>query len=133
VTRFGTILRFDGIGDYGFITPDDAGKKIFVHGDDLLDDKYLFVPGTAVSFETELGVSGVKAVSVSLRVRPPVLHPVAPQEEAGQCKVLSVQEFQQKITEMLVAALPTLHSAQLGELRVHLTRLAEQHNWLKAD
>ena len=62
----GKILRFDEIRGYGFIAPDDGGEDVFMHANDLRDNKHLFRPGIKVEFEVEDGERGLKAAEVRL-------------------------------------------------------------------
>ena len=62
--RTGRILRFDDLRGYGFIVPDGGGEDVFVHANELLDDKSTFTPGTVVEFEVTEGERGLKAFAV---------------------------------------------------------------------
>jgi len=59
----GTVKFFNNSKGYGFITPDDGGKDIFVHYKGLIDD---IAEGDKVSFEVEEGKKGLNAVDVRL-------------------------------------------------------------------
>jgi CspA family cold shock protein len=59
----GTVKFFNESKGYGFITPDDGSKDIFVHVNGLNDD---IREGDKVTFETEEGRKGLNAVEVSL-------------------------------------------------------------------
>ena len=63
----GTVKWFNPVKGFGFITPDEGDKDVFVHitavqaaGLDRLDE------GQKVAFETESDQKGVKAVNLSL-------------------------------------------------------------------
>ncbi|CAH0998659.1 Cold shock-like protein CspG [Neolewinella maritima] len=60
----GTVKFFNQSKGFGFITPDDGGKDIFVHANDL--DGATINEGDKVSFEVEEGKKGLNAVNVSL-------------------------------------------------------------------
>ncbi|MFD0687234.1 cold-shock protein [Actinomadura fibrosa] len=64
MAKTGKILRFDDIKGYGFIVPDSGGEDVFVHANDLLDEKKAFSPGTPVEFEVAQGDRGLKAFAV---------------------------------------------------------------------
>ena len=48
---------------YGFITPNDGGKDIFVHANGLVDD---IREGDKVNYQTEEGRKGVNAINVEV-------------------------------------------------------------------
>lgn len=65
----GIVKWFDKTKGYGFITPDDGGKDIFVHYSDIQgdDDKFkTLLDGQHVQFEEAKGDKGTKAKSVSV-------------------------------------------------------------------
>lgn len=49
---------------FGFITPDDGGKDVFVHANGL--DGVSITEGDKVSYDTEDGRKGPNAVNVSV-------------------------------------------------------------------
>ena len=59
----GTVKFFNDSKGYGFITPDDGGKDIFVHANGLIDD---IREGDKVSYDTEEGRKGLNAVDVKV-------------------------------------------------------------------
>ena len=61
----GTVKWFSDDKGYGFITPDDAGKDLFVHHSGI-DDGGLrsLTEGAKVSYDVESGDRGPKAVNV---------------------------------------------------------------------
>jgi cold shock protein len=59
----GTVKWFNEEKRYGFITPDDGGKDLFVHQTALTNGARL-TDGMKVEYEAEEGPKGPKAVSV---------------------------------------------------------------------
>lgn len=59
----GTVKFFNETKGFGFITPDDGGRDIFVHVSGLQDD---IREGDKVSFDTEEGKKGLNAVNVTV-------------------------------------------------------------------
>jgi CspA family cold shock protein len=54
---------------YGFITPDDAGKDLFVHHNDIGGEGFKsLTDGAKVSYDSEPGDKGPKAVNVQALV-----------------------------------------------------------------
>lgn len=62
----GKIKFFDSQKGFGFISPDDGGKDIFVHRNNIEDLGYNegFEDGEAVEFEVEETPKGLSATSV---------------------------------------------------------------------
>ncbi len=62
----GKIKFFDTQKGFGFITPDDGGKDIFVHKNNVEDLGYNqgFEDGEAVEFEVEETPKGLSATNV---------------------------------------------------------------------
>ena len=60
----GTVKFFNESKGYGFITPDDGGKDVFVHANGLNVDS--ITEGDKVSFEVEEGRRGLNAVNVEI-------------------------------------------------------------------
>jgi CspA family cold shock protein len=62
----GTVKWFSDDKGFGFITPDEAGKDLFVHHSGIAGDGYRsLAEGAKVSYEAEAGDKGPKAVNVS--------------------------------------------------------------------
>ena len=61
----GTVKWFSDQKGYGFITPDEGGKDVFVHQTGLVGDGYRsLTEGARVSFDAEVGPKGPQAVNV---------------------------------------------------------------------
>jgi CspA family cold shock protein len=61
----GTVKWFSDEKGYGFITPDDGGKDLFVHHTGISGSGFRSLPeGAKVSFEAENGPKGPNAVNV---------------------------------------------------------------------
>jgi len=59
----GTVKFFNDEKGYGFITPNDSDKDIFVHANGLIDE---IRENDKVQFETEQGRKGLNAVNVEV-------------------------------------------------------------------
>ncbi|MFJ8649432.1 cold-shock protein [Streptomyces sp. NPDC093546] len=139
----GKILRFDEVRGYGFIVPREGGEDVFMHANDLVDDKYLYRAGREVEFYLEMGDKGPKASEIRL-VDQPVRRPTVPAPAAAlgdgpdddpdddTLDVLTTAEFQAELTEALLDADGTLTAAQLKRVRASITDLARSHGWLDA-
>ena len=61
----GTVKWFNADKGYGFITPDDGGKDLFVHHQGIASDGFRsLAEGAKVSYDSEAGDKGPKAVNV---------------------------------------------------------------------
>ncbi len=137
----GKVLRFDQVRGYGFIAPTGGGEDVFLHVNDLLDEKHLIVPGVIVEFDVEEGERGPKASSARIvksgttgsgpRHPAPVTASFSGEDAEGLCDVLSAKEFTQEITELLIEVEPTLTGAQIIQTRRQLTRLAQKYGWVE--
>ena len=59
----GTVKFFNNAKGFGFITPDDGGKDVFVHQSALTSD---ITEGDKVSFDVEESEKGLNAVNVEI-------------------------------------------------------------------
>jgi CspA family cold shock protein len=63
----GTVKWFSDEKGFGFITPDDESKDLFVHHSAIVGGGYRsLAEGAKVSYEAEAGEKGPRAVSVQL-------------------------------------------------------------------
>jgi cold shock protein len=135
VLRSGRILRFDEVRGYGFIVPDDGGADVFVHANDLGDDKSAFGPGTAVEFEAMEGERGPKAFAVRLASGGAAAEAEPSRATSAPlgdelCDVLTAAEFRQELTELFLQRSPDLTGAQMLRLRDGILALAQKHRWV---
>ena len=62
----GTVKWFSDDKGFGFITPDEGGRDLFVHFSGITGDGYRsLAEGTKVSYDEEQGDKGPKAVNVA--------------------------------------------------------------------
>ncbi len=59
----GTVKFFNEAKGFGFITPEDGSKDVFVHANGLTDE---IKEGDKVSYEVEEGQKGLNAVGVTV-------------------------------------------------------------------
>jgi CspA family cold shock protein len=59
----GTVKFFNNAKGFGFITPDDGGKDVFVHQSGLTDE---ITEGDKVSYDEQVGPKGLNAANVKL-------------------------------------------------------------------
>ena len=59
----GTVKFFNDSKGYGFITPEDGSKDVFVHINGLTDE---IAEGDKVSYDVEEGRKGLNAVNVQV-------------------------------------------------------------------
>jgi len=59
----GTVKFFNNAKGFGFITPDDGSKDVFVHKNDLSEN---IAEGDKVSYDVSEGPKGLNAVDVKI-------------------------------------------------------------------
>ncbi|MBL4593779.1 MAG: cold-shock protein [Flavobacteriales bacterium] len=59
----GTVKFFNNSKGFGFITPEDGSKDVFVHVNGLVDE---INEGDKVSYDVEEGPKGLNAVNVKI-------------------------------------------------------------------
>lgn len=59
----GTVKFFNETKGFGFITPEEGGKDVFVHANGLIDE---INEGDSVSYDVEEGRKGLNAVNVKV-------------------------------------------------------------------
>lgn len=63
----GTVKWFNDSKGYGFITPDDGGKDLFVHHSNIQSDGFRsLAEGQKVSFSVGVGPKGEHATEVTI-------------------------------------------------------------------
>ena len=66
----GTVKWFNDAKGYGFITPDEGSKDLFVHHSQIAGDGYKsLAEGARVSFEEREGAKGPEATNVARSLR----------------------------------------------------------------
>jgi len=59
----GTVKFFNNVRGFGFISPDDGEKDVFVHKSDLVDE---ITEGDKVSYDVEESEKGLNAINVKV-------------------------------------------------------------------
>jgi cold shock CspA family protein len=105
------VLRFDDVRGFGFIAPDSGSEDVFVHANDLSEDKSVFKPGTTVEFQIEEGDRGLKAVDVRRSGR------ATGRGGSGGSGGGPASGFAAELTEALLVEVPELTGAQIVRVR----------------
>lgn len=141
----GKVLRFDEVRGYGFIAPDTGDEDVFMHANDLIDEKAFYQAGSEVEFLMESGEKGPKASQIRL-VHKPAGHQLARNSLASgslrtpvqanraddeMCDVLSAADLRSELIEVLVAADETLTAAQIQRIRASVVDMARGYGWVE--
>jgi CspA family cold shock protein len=138
----GKILSFDEVRGFGFIATESGGEDVFMHANDLLDEKHLYIAGATVEFEREEGDRGYKASSVRIVHHAPAAtlasHPARTNSRSyeggggvdGNHLVPSTNQLSRDITELLIEAAPSMTGAQIAQVRQRLVSFARERKWV---
>nr|WP_199931185.1 cold shock domain-containing protein [Streptomyces sp. CB02923] len=142
----GKVLRFDEVRGYGFIAPDSGDEDVFMHANDLLNEKTYYQAGNEVEFFMETGAKGPKASQIRLLHKPtgrqlssnslasaplrPAVQTSRPDD--GTCDVLTTDDLRVELLETLLAADETLTAAQIQRIRASIVDVARGHGWVEA-
>lgn len=131
----GRIIRFNAVKGFGFIAPDDGGEDVFLHSSSLDGDPEALRPGTVVEFEPIASGTGTKALTARIVSQGSRARDLREGGRAGDdpdlCDVVSAAELGREITDVLLAAAPSLTGAQIIEIRDRLVRYARARRWLE--
>jgi cold shock CspA family protein len=126
----GTVIRFDEARGYGFVAPLQGGEDVFVHANDLGDERHLIKPGLRVRYEVAQSERGLKVASIAIEDPAPAPSSLAATRDSDEYDVLSVSEFQSAVTEVLLDNVPTLTGAQIVTARRALLAMAREYGWV---
>jgi cold shock CspA family protein len=128
----GTVVRFDTVKGYGFVTPETGAEDVFIHVNDLLFDKRDAVAGTRVEFVLEEGEKGPKASRIRLLAAGGSSRatPTAAADDDELCDILLAKEFLAEVTESLLTC-SQITGVQIVEIRQQMLRLARSHGWIE--
>lgn len=137
----GKVVRFDEIRGYGFIAPDDGGEDVFMHANDLDDEKYAFTTGVPVEYEVTAGERGLKAHAVRVARKRPVstvkvqarasVDAGVDRDEDDLSDLLSANQFERELTEVFLRVDPSLTGSQILAMRRALIDLGQRHGWVE--
>ncbi|PVE07584.1 cold shock domain-containing protein [Streptomyces scopuliridis] len=129
--KTGKIQRFDETRGYGFINPDEGGEDVFMHANDLLDEKYLYQAGRDVEFFVEMGEKGPKASEIRLIHQPSRRRPEQFGADSGAAEdEPGAAGFRSELTDVLLDADGTLTADQIKRIRTRIVELARARGWI---
>ena len=132
----GSVVSFDRNKGYGFLAPENGGEDVFVHVNDLRDDKSLMVAGVVVEFTLDDGDRGPKASNVTIvsqhsaAIRSQVSYAQADPDGDELCDVLSNDQLAHELTEDLLLVSPALTGPQILDIRKRVAAIARAHGWV---
>lgn len=126
----GKVLRFDEVRGYGFIAPSGPGEDVFMHANDLLDEKYLYKEGSEVEFFMETGEKGPKASQIRLVYQPSGNRIAQRPASAGPEESESAEDFRGELTDALVDSVDTLTAVQIRQVRSCVMELITSRGWV---
>ncbi|MEL3947104.1 cold shock domain-containing protein [Streptomyces sp. LNU-CPARS28] len=147
VLTAGKVLRFDEVRGYGFIAPEVGDEDVFMHANDLVDEKYLYQEGSQVEFFLEMGEKGPKASNIrlvhqstshqlrsgGLAARPAASAAAASAAGAGadgEPTASTADAFGRELTEALLDSAGTLTGDQIKQVRACVLDLARARGWV---
>jgi CspA family cold shock protein len=148
VVATGRVIRFNAVKGFGFIAPDDGGEDVFLHASSLDGDPEALRPGSVIEYEPIVSGSGTKALTARIigdggwgrddgegsRGRLPADtagEGYRGSEDSDLCDVVSVGELTRVVTDILLAAAPSLTGAQIVDVRERFVRYARARRWLE--
>jgi cold shock CspA family protein len=127
----GRVIRFNPTKGFGFITPDRGGEDVFFHASSVLGEHGELRPGTPVEYEPLESESGTRALTARVIGASDDAAPRRADNETDDWDVVSTAELTQTVTDILLAAAPTLTGAQIIDIRERITRYADSKGWLE--
>lgn len=131
----GRIVEFDAVTGYGLITPDNVGSPVLFHAEELGGRRDL-LGGTRVKFSCISGARGPKAYNIillapstvgSVRRSVPGDHDA---ESVDSSEMVSSDQYEEEVTDILIATLPGITATEIVEIRTQLTMYAARRGWL---
>jgi CspA family cold shock protein len=138
----GRILRFDEVRGYGFIAPREGGEDVFMHANDLVDEKRLYQEGSEVEFFIEMGEKGPKASEIRLihqsaahkipRTTPEfrAQQPSNYQSNETERNIASIAQFSAELTDALLDSVDTLSAGEIKQVRACVIELVQARGWV---
>jgi cold shock CspA family protein len=127
----GRVIQFSPTKGYGFITPDTGGVDVFFHASAVLGEQGELRPGTRLEYEPLQSGSGTRALTARVVASSDDAASRSSDYEADDYDVVSTAELTQTVTDMLLAAAPSLTGAQIIDIRDKMTRYADSKGWLE--